>query len=78
MLLQNPLPLNPAQNSPLFGNPIRKIPSLLLSRCAVIAAAVAHIAPVRFDPDTGCLALLAYRAIVFHAGGLLVFLIHGD
>jgi len=53
-------------------------PSLLLSRCAVVAAAVAHIAPVGPDLDTGCLALLTYRAIAFHVGGLLVFFIHGE
>ena len=53
-------------------------PLFLLSRCTVVAAAVADIAPVRLYLDTGCLALLTYRAIVFHAGGLLVFFIHGE
>ena len=52
--------------------------SLLFSRCAVKTAAVAYIASVGPDLNTGRLALLTYRAIVFHAGSLLVFLIHGD
>ncbi len=72
-------PQTRAQTSPLFPeNPTRKIPSLLLSCCAVIATAVAHIAPVRSDLDTGSLTLLTYRTIAFHVGSLLVFLIHGD
>ena len=38
---------------------------------------VARIGPVGPDPDTGSLALLTYRTILFHMSGLLL-LIHGD
>jgi hypothetical protein len=50
---------------------------LLLSRFAVIPAMVARIAPIGSDPDTGSLALVTYRTILFHMSGLLL-LIHGD
>jgi hypothetical protein len=50
---------------------------LLLSRFAVIPAVIARIAPVRSDPDTGSLALVTYRTILFHMLGLLL-LIHVD
>jgi hypothetical protein len=54
-----------------------RCPSLLLSLCAVIPAPVARIAPVGSDLDTGSMALITYRTILFHMGGLLL-LIHGD
>jgi hypothetical protein len=49
----------------------------LLPFCTVVPALVAAIAPVRPGPDTGGLALLADRAVVFYLDGLL-FLFHGD
>ncbi len=51
--------------------------SLLLSRFAVIPAAVARIGPIGSDLDTGSLALVTNRTILFHMPGLL-WLIHGD
>jgi hypothetical protein len=50
---------------------------LLLSRFTVIPAMVARIAPVGPYLDTGSLALVTYRTILFHMPGLLL-LIHGD
>ena len=50
---------------------------LLLSRFTVIPAMVARIAPVGPYLDTGSLALVTYRTILFHMPGLLLF-IHGD
>jgi len=51
--------------------------SLLLTLCAVIPAAVARIASIGSDLNTGSMALITYRTIVFHTGGLL-FIFHGD
>ena len=50
---------------------------LLLSRFTVIPAMVARITPVGPYLDTGSLALVTYRTILFHMPGLLLF-IHGD
>ncbi len=51
--------------------------SLLLSRLTVISAAVACIAPVGSDLETGSLALVTYRTILFHMLCLLL-LFHGE
>ena len=51
--------------------------SPLLSRFAVIPAVVARITPVGPYLDTGSLALVTYRTILFHMLGLLL-LIHGN
>jgi hypothetical protein len=59
----------------LFTQPVYR--SLLLSRFAVIPAMVARIGSVGSDPDTGSLAHVAYRTILFHMSGLLL-LIHGN
>jgi hypothetical protein len=42
----------------------------LLPFCTVVPAPVTAVAPIRPDPDTGGLALLADRAVVLHPGGL--------
>ena len=70
-------PVATHQKITLCSSVLRKL-SLLFSCCTVVAAAVAYIAPVRPDPDARRLALLTYRAIVFHVGRLLEFLFHGD
>jgi hypothetical protein len=49
----------------------------LLSLGTVIPAAVAGIAPIRPDFDTGSLALVANRAVMFYTRGLLCS-VHGD